>query len=404
MAALAALSLTRDGKLSLDRPVRDYLPWFGFASGGVSNGADVTPRHLLSHTSGVEDGAFDDAHPGAPDLESAVRSISLARPTDLPGAKFHYTDTSYQALGLVMEKAARKSYAALLEERIFKPLAMRSSSALPPSLPPVGSGSFFALPIRRPPASSAFAAPSAYVITTASDMGQYMSFLLGPEKFKRGPVEPRAVSGLFDPLVPGAPYGFGLFLRQEDGSRVAYHDGSLDGFSSRIVLWPEKKRGIAVLAAQSSLLQSLFSLPALTEGARSIMKDGSSARPFPLGRLYILLAVVALVHIFALVVQTGGALHWSKEVRGRAEAKGSKGPLLFAVVRCWLGIALRAAILALCPFLIGLAFGRSISWGLLLQLEPGLAAWFLVACMFGFLRNAARLAWMRGPSGFRLLR
>jgi hypothetical protein len=201
--------------------------------------------------------------------------------------------------------------------------------------------------------------------------------------------------------VPGAPYGFGFFLGQEGGARVAYHDGSLDGFSSRLVLWPEKKAGIAVLAAQCSLLQSLFSLPALTEGARSIMKDGSSTRPFPLGRLYILLAVVAFVHIFALAVQTGGALHWSKEVRGSAEAKGSRGPLRFAILRCWFGVALRAGILLACPYAIGLAFGRSISWGLLIQLEPGLAAWCLAACIFGFLRNAARLAWMRGPSGFK---
>jgi CubicO group peptidase (beta-lactamase class C family) len=398
MAALAAYSLARDGKLSIDRPVRDYLPWFGFASGA---GADVTPRQLLSHTSGVEDSAFDDAHPGAQDLESAVRSISRALPSDPPGAKFHYIDTGYQAMGLVMEKATGKSYAAILEERIFGPLGMRSSTAMPLVSPPIGSGSFFALPLRRPPAVTAFAAPSAYISTTASDMAQYMAFLLGPEKFKRGPVAPHAVAGLFDPLVPGAPYGYGFFLGQEGDGRVAYHDGSLDGFSSRIVLWPEKKAGIAVLAAQSSLLQSLFSLPALTEGARSIMKAGSSARPFPLGRLYILLAVVALVHIFALVAQTGGALHWAKEVRGSTEAKGSMGPLRFAIVRSWFGIALRIAFFFFCPYAVGLAFGRSISWGLLLRLEPGLAAWCVAACMFGLLRNAARLAWLQRPLGFK---
>jgi hypothetical protein len=129
--------------------------------------------------------------------------------------------------------------------------------------------------------------------------------------------------------------------------------------------------------------------------------EGGAPRPFPLGRLYILLAVVAFVHIFALALQTGGALRWAKEVRDKTDAKGSKGPFFFALLRCWTGIALRAAIAVFCPLAIGFAFGRVVSWSTLFELEPGLAAWCLFACMFGFLRNAARLAWIRGPVGFR---
>ena len=131
------------------------------------------------------------------------------------------------------------------------------------------------------------------------------------------------------------------------------------------------------------------------------MLKGSAPRPFPLGRLYILLAVVASVHILALALQTGGALHWAKEVRDLCEAKGSGGPARFASVRCWTGIAARAAIVALCPLALGLAFGRALSWGTLFELEPGPATWAVSALMFGFLRNAARLAWIRGPAGFR---
>ncbi|MGA2547881.1 MAG: serine hydrolase domain-containing protein [Rectinemataceae bacterium] len=397
MAALAAYSLVRGGWMSLDQRVRDYLPWFGFADAK----GDVSIRNLISHTSGLSDSAFDDLHPYAPDLASAVRSMVGAVPTSAPGSSFHYLDTDYQALALVMEKVTGKPYSTILDERVFRPLGMRSSSAqgIPPL--PRGTASFFALALPRAAPHSAFGAPSGYVVTTASDMGQYMAFLLGPEKFKRGPVSARAVGTLFNPLVPKVPYGYGLFLGQGDGGRLAYHDGSLDGFSSRIVLWPEKRMGIALLAAQGSLLQSLISLPALTEGARRIVLEGGAPRPFPLGRLYILLAVVAFMHIFALALQTGGALRWAKEVRDKSDAKGSKGPFFFALFRCWTGIAMRAAIAVFCPLAIGFAFGRVVSWSTLFELEPGLAAWCLFACMFGFLRNAARLAWIRGPVGFR---
>jgi hypothetical protein len=159
--------------------------------------------------------------------------------------------------------------------------------------------------------------------------------------------------------------------------------------------------GIAVLAAQGSLLQSLLSLPALTEGARRIMLEGSAPRPFPLGRLYILLAVVAVMHILVLAIQTGGAVRWAKEARDKAEAKGSNGPVRLASFRCWAGIAIRVAIFAACPAAIGLVFARVVSWKTLFELEPGLAAWCLSALMFAFLRNTARLVWIRGPAGFR---
>jgi CubicO group peptidase (beta-lactamase class C family) len=397
MAALSAYSLVRERRFSLNTPVRSFLPWFEFADG---TGGDVTFRHLISHTTGLTDLSFDDLHPTASGLEAAVRCMGTARPSAPPGRTFHYIDTDYQALGLAMESATGKPYAAILSERIFSPLGMKSSSAAQPIISPVGSASFFALPLPRPAISSSFGAPSGYVVTTAADAAQYLAFLLGPEKFGRGPLSPRSVPSLFQAPVPGAPYGFGFFLGSEAGERSAYHDGSFDGFSSRVVLWPDRRAGIAVIAAQGSLLQSLFALPAMTSGARRIMLEGSAPRLFPLGRLYILLAVAAVVSILGQVFQIGAALHWAKEVRDRAEAKGSRGPILLAVARCWAGLALRALFVALCPIIVSLAFQRATSWKILLQLEPGLAAWYLIICALGLLRNAARLAWMRGPAGF----
>ena len=128
-----------------------------------------------------------------------------------------------------------------------------------------------------------------------------------------------------------------------------------------------------------------------TDAARRIVLEGSAPRPFPFGRLYMLLAVVAVVHVFALALQAGGALRWAKAVRDKVEAKGSRGPSIFASLRCWTGILVRAVI----------AFGRAVSWPMLFDLEPGLATWCLFACMFGFLRNASRLVWLRRPAGFR---
>jgi Beta-lactamase class C and other penicillin binding proteins len=400
MTALCFASLAREGKLGLDDPVAEYIPSFT-TSGGAGGG--IALRHLLSHTSGLSDFDFDDRHYDARDLESAVQGMASTKPSSPPGSRFAYIDTDYQALGLAMEKATGLSYPDIVGERVFKPLQMKSSSAKTGAASS-GCASFFSLALPRSVPDSAFGASSGYVVASAADIGKYASFLLGPEKAKRGPLPPRAVADLFVPPVQGAPYCYGFFLAEEGGSRVAYHDGSLDGFSSRVALWPDKRTGIVVVATQNSLLKSLFALPALTEGARRIMLEGSSPRPFPLGRVYILLAVVAAMQLLALIVQTGGALPWAKEVRDRVEVKGAPGPRRFAAFRCALGIAVRLALAIVLPYALGRALGRSIGWSLLLEAEPGLAAWCLAACLFGILRNAARLSWLYSRSGSTRLR
>jgi hypothetical protein len=63
-------------------------------------------------------------------------------------------------------------------------------------------------------------------------------------------------------------------------------------------------------------------------------------------------------------------------------------------------MVLRVAVAVYFPAAVGLAFGRAVSWNVLFMLEPGPAAWCLIICAFGILRDAARLAWIRGPAGF----
>jgi CubicO group peptidase (beta-lactamase class C family) len=297
-----------------------------------------------------------------------------------------------------MEKAAGKEYPELLADRILRPLGMKHSSARPESLGaggPVGSACFFGMALPRNAAPRLFEAPSESAVSSASDLGLYLAFLAAPEKLKRPPFGPLAVRALFETLEANSDFGYGWFVEGKGEGRTVFIDGSIEGFSSRIVVWPELDAAVAVVAAQSSLLQSAISLPALVEGARSIIFEGSAARPFPLMRLHVLFLVVAIVHVIALALQTGGALGWAKEVRDKADARGAKTPIALAAIETGLDILLCAAALAFAPRLISLGFGQAVTWRSAFTLEPGLAAWCSSACFFGLLRDVARLSWLK---------
>lgn len=126
--AAAILLLAQDGKLSLDDPVRKWLP-------SLTSATDpVTLRHLLTHASGVVD--YEDLMaPDATDQADLVQLhdsdvLRLLEGADrlyfAPGTGYRYSNSGYALLALVVGKASGRDFASFLRERIFIPLEMSS--------------------------------------------------------------------------------------------------------------------------------------------------------------------------------------------------------------------------------------------------------------------------------------
>ena len=124
--AAAVLMLADEGRLSLDDPLSKYFPQAPPAWAGI------TLRHLLTHTSGIQNHV---AVPGymdvfktdlsfrtTPGVEELVRMFFRLPLEFQPGESWAYDNTGYYLLGLVVEKASGRSYWQFLEERIFRPL------------------------------------------------------------------------------------------------------------------------------------------------------------------------------------------------------------------------------------------------------------------------------------------
>jgi CubicO group peptidase (beta-lactamase class C family) len=121
--------LARQGRLSLDDPIKKFLPDYPNAQAAEK----VTVRHLLNMTSGIGDffGSSFDATP-----KEKIRTLQDYLPlfADLPlefepGTDNRYSNGSYIVLGLIIEKVSGVDYYAYVRENIFKPCGMLNTDS-----------------------------------------------------------------------------------------------------------------------------------------------------------------------------------------------------------------------------------------------------------------------------------
>ena len=127
--AAALVLLQQDGKLSLDDPVKKYIPEL------PDYGAPLTIRHLLNHTSGLRDWGTVLSLTGAGrgdrviNQDLALDVITHQRALDFtPGSEYSYSNSGYNLAAIIVERVSKQKFPAFVEERLFKPLGMKNSS------------------------------------------------------------------------------------------------------------------------------------------------------------------------------------------------------------------------------------------------------------------------------------
>lgn len=116
------MQLVESGKLSLRRPVQEYLPEF--------RQKGVTLTHLLTHTSGLP--AWLPLYLRAESREHVVSYLGQIALESQPGEKTVYSCLGYIVLGKLLERVTEQPLDRLSEERIFAPLGMEWTRFKPP--------------------------------------------------------------------------------------------------------------------------------------------------------------------------------------------------------------------------------------------------------------------------------
>ncbi|WP_127529471.1 cyclic peptide export ABC transporter [Paenibacillus kobensis] len=257
--ALAVYRLEEEGRLNLDAPVSQYLPWLRFTYKGEE--AKVTLRQLIHHTSGVPFRTIasipeaDDA--GA--LERTVRTLENMELDFEPGEKYEYATINYDVLAFIVQQIAGVSFEQYMREQILDPLGMTGTYMFQvPDGAELAQGYKPGLLAARAYDAPAYRGNTAagYVISSVSDMEKWLKIQLGtatglgldPEIVRMTHVPDETVA----PNPDGSSYaaGWGVYRK---GSGELAHEGNNPNFSSFVVFRPADGVGVAILANQSSI-------------------------------------------------------------------------------------------------------------------------------------------------------
>src|SRR5918996_6135508 len=118
--AAAIVLLQQDSKLSLDDPVRKYIPEL------PDYGVPLTIRHLLNHTSGIRDWGTVMSLTGAGRGDRVVNQdlafdvITHQRALDFtPGSEYSYSNSGYNLAAIIVERVSKQKFPAFVEERLL---------------------------------------------------------------------------------------------------------------------------------------------------------------------------------------------------------------------------------------------------------------------------------------------
>jgi CubicO group peptidase (beta-lactamase class C family) len=260
--ALAVMQLVEARKIELDAPVQRYLPWFRVADPQAPS--QMTVRHLLNQTSGLpmslglaDLGDFDSSSDATERQVRALSTLKLTRPV---GAKFEYSNTNYNVLGLIVEAASGEPYSDYIQQHIFNPLDMShsytSKAIAQQNGLAMGHRYWFGHPFPAPNLSiPPGSLPSGQLISSTEDMAHYLiAYLNGGRYGDRQILSPAGIAEMHRPAaeinemgLSLGHYGMGWISEGTGESRIVSHSGIVPDFGAFMALVPEQRKGIVLL-------------------------------------------------------------------------------------------------------------------------------------------------------------
>jgi serine-type D-Ala-D-Ala carboxypeptidase/endopeptidase len=308
------LKLVDDGTVKLTDPLQKYAPPGMIVPTETDQpdphaATEITLRALATHTAGLtrEISSYPRKTPHFtfPDFNQRWDWLPDQKLISAPDSAAFYSNVGFDLLGDALASASHKPYAALLHDRLLKPLRMWDTTLYPSPGQCArllqGSGN------EGPCTSTEQSGASGGVYSTPADMARYIQYLLhlsGPPTppppalaAYLDPKQLKSVSGLDH---AGNPTGIGLAWIQigdpNTPSVVFQKTGGGAGFTTYIALSPSRQTGVFLAFTEgkgkhnidpffegNNLLTALANVPPLPQKTRPAPRRHAKrrARPTP---------------------------------------------------------------------------------------------------------------------------
>ena len=254
----AAAALAEEGKLSLDAPIRTYLPDFALWDPVAAD--QCTLRDMLYHRTGLagHDGMWP--NPGITRREY-LRRLRCLEPNKPFRSAVQYSNTIYNAVGCILEEVSGETYEDLVREKILEPLGMHRTvlSAEAMGRDPDAAAGYFGRErtstlTRMPLWEMNVGVPAAGVCSAPNEMLHWLEFhahggvYRGERLFSEtmmqelhNPAEAMSAFPWRFPEVPGAAfYGMAWKTAPYRDLLLVYHCGEIEGYCSIELFVPGK--------------------------------------------------------------------------------------------------------------------------------------------------------------------
>ena len=261
VAAMVSLKAVQDRRFGLDQDINTILKSWKLPDGSGKDGSPaVTPRMLMSHTSGTGDAfGFPGYDPGTPlptlqqildgDKPSNLRAVRLERQ---PGSGFEYSGGAVLIQQLALAEATGKPFAQLAHDTVLGPLEMTNSTFEQPL--PAGRASHAARAHGR--MGQRMGAPwhvypeqaAAGLWTTATDLARFaIEVQLATQGRSERVLSATMAREMVTPVGVG-PFAVGFEMAKQGEGWYFMHSGSNWGFQCDLTAHRSKGYGAVIMA------------------------------------------------------------------------------------------------------------------------------------------------------------
>ncbi|MFI6813125.1 serine hydrolase domain-containing protein [Nonomuraea sp. NPDC050328] len=273
--ATQLMILAEQGRLTLDTPVIELLPEFKVADPEVTR--QVTVRHLLSHTSGIDGDLFLDTGRGDDCVERYLEACATLAQNHPLGATQSYCNSGFIIAGRIVERLTGQVWDQALREQILDPLGLTHTWTLPEDVIRFRAATGHVEGGATTPVWGLMRScgPAGLINARPADVVAFGRAHLEGRLLKDPAVMWEPQVAIPDPHALGSHWGVGWILDEWSGHKVVSHGGNTIG--QHAMLWVVPDTGTVVAVSANGGHSGAFTHAVATELFAEL--DGLVVRP-----------------------------------------------------------------------------------------------------------------------------